>query len=1153
MVSNAFYQTSFLNQLIEKHGRLFPHGHMGDYNMACLTLWNSPQFLYYDFPLAVFGHWKENTTAQLHDLQTTMPEYQEWVAWITAQYLKQMPVKSYTWLNCVAASLLDMKKKLDLPYELDWTGYYIDLARELRGLKKRGIDIAVQERDWIQASTRLSPQDQARIATGITRGRTWVKENRLLELDPAKGGGTIPPALVGKDFKLFPGQSYGFQNVLEACEIFEELSFGFPAAFPEGPNRSGAGQEKRNQERPTQDDRQLSPEEVRELFVRGNYSSVAMAGLKDEWQTYAAWGLIGKTREALEGLSRFGQEEARFYSAVASWIGGDESAAVRGLERIPTAHAQNLLSMIRKPKIRVLAQHPWRRTGTQDLLTGMDQDPKFQVQNLSFHPQDLTNQPHGDVHKFYSRQHPPDFYLCQMVEWHLIPPNIGELPCPIIAQTADYDLHIQTLYPWLQLFDEMIVCDGDEWKDVCRLVPAPVSTFPKSFCVPKKIPPPGAGRRDIDFFLSGTVKSPYNPDKALLLNPVMRMADLRILLVQGYANNDAYWNCLARSKVSCTYTRRPKNTPTRGLEALAMGCALVVQQNNVLTLFAGEKEGVLTYSLEEGDLRQSIREIIHNWPEFERRARKGAAIIRKEFSPLLAGSQYLRFAAFLAAKPRAERRKGLPRALDQRRMVKWKGWLPSDEAVGLFVRLRRANLTSWKKPAEELHPHWVNLFCREIFLSMEAERVHSQMSLSQRKLVTKTLQLYRACSARFPQSLVLNFNWIRNALHFGMPEEVSLALRAAEKICGDSSGEWELDVFDDVYTWDFCNSFFNFRQYTDWVTEHLMTGKAVQSGLIRLILASLHYYLAHYTNRLEHFQRAAALDPDFPYYRLLYAQALLSRGGESDFARAHELLVDLAENSILDMEAYNLILDMPGPYKPAKNRSLQIRAFLDFLREKVIIVEPVASTFPLQPAQFGGTSAAPSLSPGEVPTTSPDILIQEILQLSCLSPDSRSFVGIPFAHLMGASLLGGGSGNGLGQLQQLKQQAMDLYTQGALKRAEEVYKQAFALYPNDPDVLLSLGRICYDQGKDNEALQYLKSLLAAKPDEAEAWAGVALVALRLKEPMAFAKARQQLSTLNPRHPLLPTLERAAIKDVDSLTGHRETRKTPQAQSATSRP
>lgn len=687
------------------------------------------------------------------------------------------------------------------------------------------------------------------------------------------------------------------------------------------------------------------------LFTAGNYAAVAMIGSSDEWRTYAALGLIGKTPEAIDGLSRFDHPQARFYSAVASWIGGDEVKAIEGLKKIAMPHAKNLLGLIRKPKIKVLTQLPWRREGTQDLLTGMARESKFQVQNISFHPKDLPNEPYANIQKFYNRRLPPDFYLCQMVEWHVIPPNIQELPCPIIGQTADYDLHIQAVYPWLQLFDEMVVCDRDEWKDVRRLVSAPVSTFPKSFCVPNQMPSVFRGHREIDFFLSGTVKSPYNPDKARLLNQILRMPDIKSMLFQGFLDSAHYWRRLAHSKITCTYVRRPGSTPTRGLEALSMGCALIVQKGSVLTLFVGENEGVLTYT-DVSDLPQAIHRILRHWPDFEDRARHGAQIIRREFSPSAAGGQYLRFATFLAAKPRGSRRKAQVGNLDQRRMVQWKGWLPSHEAAKVFSNLRQANLSRWQAQLMGLNPRLVNLICREVFLDMDPKKVHIAVSPRQHQLISRMLHLYEKCAARFPRALVLCFNSIRNALHFGSPEEVSRALLVAQKIISSPAANWQVDVFDDLFTWDYCNSFFNFRRYTDLVTQHLLTGKPVKADLINLILASLHYYLGHYTSRIKDFQMAATLDPDFPFYRLSYAQALIRRGEAEDLATAIDLLSDLAENSILDLEAYNLLLDLQEQGLFDKQKAIQIRALIMGMQESIYIAEPIVSSAPLQPALF---------------------------------------------------------------------------------------------------------------------------------------------------------------------------------------------------------
>src|SRR5262249_4555063 len=161
-------------------------------------------------------------------------------------------------------------------------------------------------------------------------------------------------------------------------------------------------------------------------------------------------------------------------------------------------HARNLLRLIDKPRLRVLAQLPWTRTGCSDLVSGLRKDHKFKVENVSYHPADRGNSPYADVRSLCNPAEPPDFYVCQMLGWHLVPPNLLDLPCPVLGQTADYDLHIQTVHPWLQLFDELVVTDPSEWEDVRRLAAAPVSTFPKSFGLPEGLPPLPKGRRDWD-------------------------------------------------------------------------------------------------------------------------------------------------------------------------------------------------------------------------------------------------------------------------------------------------------------------------------------------------------------------------------------------------------------------------------------------------------------------------------------------------------------------------------------------------------------------------------------------------------------------------------------------------------------------------------
>jgi len=180
-------------------------------------------------------------------------------------------------------------------------------------------------------------------------------------------------------------------------------------------------------------------------FCQGNYTSAALFGSRQEWQTHAALGLVGKTREAVEGLSRFDHAEARFYSAVASWIDGDEPKAISGLKDLNFPHARNLLALIRKKKIQVLAQLD--RGSQWDFISALPKDGRFQIRNAGFKPGDIPNRPYADVHEFYDKKQPPDFYVTKLVEWHQLPPNLDELPCPTFGHTADYDIHIQTVHP----------------------------------------------------------------------------------------------------------------------------------------------------------------------------------------------------------------------------------------------------------------------------------------------------------------------------------------------------------------------------------------------------------------------------------------------------------------------------------------------------------------------------------------------------------------------------------------------------------------------------------------------------------------------------------------------------------------------------------
>ncbi len=708
----------------------------------------------------------------------------------------------------------------------------------------------------------------------------------------------------------------------------------------------------------------LWKDSMEESFASGNYASVAMNGNPSEWQTHAAMGLIGKCREGIEGLAKFPQPEAKFYLAVAHWINGDEEFAARILREIPLPHARNLAALIRKTQIKVLAQLPWTRKAPHDLLTAAARDCKFDIQNISFHPQDLLNEPNADVHQFYSPEDPPDFYVCQMVEWHTLPPNLQELPCPTFGQTSDYDLHIQAVYPWLQVFDEFLVASQTEWQDVRRLVSVPVASFPKSFGVSDRLPPISSVSRPIDVFLSGTITHPYNPDKARLLQQLLAASDLEVRFINGFVGQTPYEAFLNQSKVVFTYVRTPGCMPTRGLEALSMGCAVAIQKGSVLSLYVGEREGVLTYDFEADDLIPAIRRIRSNWPDFEQRARQGAEIIRREFSLSRVASQYLRFLTFLAAKPRGPRQKVVKERLRQKRSILWKGWLPDNAAL---KRMRQNNISVWAKELEscenarafidmgrelileyaaglkkgtaapdlkDLLNQGLHLMGGEMILEYAAAVKKENTAAEGKDLLNQGLHVFRSGLARFPGSLPLRFNLIRTLLHFGPPETLPEALGLLEGTFKVPAEDWRIDPLEDVFPWDFFGTLFNYRRYFDAITHLLMGDAPEKHALAQLILASLHYYAGRYLTDINHLEKATSLDPEFPIYRLCYAKELMKGEQEGAKERAETLLFDLAENSIAFAEAFELLEELQGQQRVANPRFLSLPSRIGKARQQ---------------------------------------------------------------------------------------------------------------------------------------------------------------------------------------------------------------------------
>jgi hypothetical protein len=650
-----------------------------------------------------------------------------------------------------------------------------------------------------------------------------------------------------------------------------------------------------------------------DAFAGGDYLSTARQFPADDWRYWASLGLIGHPTDAASELERFEDPRAAFFSGVASWIAGDDSRARHVLARSDGEHARRLVDFIGNRPVRVLAQLPWNRTGSWDILTHL-KDPAFELFNISFHRDDIQNRPYADVRSLVPAGVRPDFFVAQMLEWHLIPPNLRTLGCPVIGHSSDFDLHIQTVAPWLELFDELIVLDHVEWRQMSDLVPVPVSVFPQVFGVPAKLPEVPTGEREIDVFVSGTITHPYHLDKDPVLLDVIGTPDIHLRVIQGFEARGEYYENLATSKVCCTFVRHAGAMPTRGLEALAMGCAVVVQEESALRLFAGESHGVLSYRAGSQDLVEAIRTAVSRWDDYRLRARRGAEIVRRQFALEQVASRYLRFLTFLAARPRPARAGPDADRLVQKRAVVYRGWLPSYRfGSGLLWDWAAASTASIERrlDAEET-AGLLNDLARERLLA----HYHDSHTASQ-WLATVVMPLERAVE-RFPDALVPRLNLVRVLLHFGEPEYVRRGLRLLDDTLGRPVDGWHVDPLDDVLPWDFCSSWFNYRRYLDAVTRLLTSPISAAPELVAVIVASLSHYRARYADEMpgvrskwELAADAARLDPDFPEYVLYRCRLLISRARPDDVDEVHRQLQRLARRSTRLLEILDLARHLP--------------------------------------------------------------------------------------------------------------------------------------------------------------------------------------------------------------------------------------------------
>ncbi len=656
-------------------------------------------------------------------------------------------------------------------------------------------------------------------------------------------------------------------------------------------------------------------------FTAGNFCGVAGSSQVDGQQISAAMGLIGQVHSAVAGLEKENSDEARFYLGAALWIDGNEAEATDVLSHSNLPEAKRLLALIRKPQINVLTQTVWE----EDVF----EDDHFHVQHAGIKRTRrnseglwvpdcrIPEKPFLGIREELTIK--PDFYFAHMIEWQYLPYDLTELDCPTFGVTSDTDIHIQNNAPWLPAFDQVITLGPEEWAKVRSLRHGPVCTFPKLFGInPNHFQTITAPEnREVDVFISGTMSSHYHPDKARLLQALLGDTSLHIRSMDGFLAPLSYASELMRSKVSFTYIRHPGSMPSRGVESLAAGCAVLTQAGSALGLYVGQDEGVYIY--EPDQLANRINDLVENWQTVGPQAQRGSQIMRREFQQSRCISQFLRFLTVQTANAGQSRWRQSPDAPHQKRVIAKKGWVYPPTINQCQLK------HTWKEceEKESVNPRASQIIdaAREVdlYLSSDIPDIqrlmrnpdeYKKINRMQTELNEDANRIYRHGWDTHPDSLALRFNGIRHDLHLGEPEYIQEVLDHVRSILNNTESFGVIDPHEDIMPWDYHGAFFNYRSYLDTLTLGLGNNCLDTDKLKNLILASLAHYLGQYTGEVEHLEQAVNWDPEFPRYQYSLARSLLLRNNVGDAERATSLLEVLFNSSILITPSFRLLTNI---------------------------------------------------------------------------------------------------------------------------------------------------------------------------------------------------------------------------------------------------
>jgi len=107
------------------------------------------------------------------------------------------------------------------------------------------------------------------------------------------------------------------------------------------------------------------------------------------------------------------------------------------------------------------------------------------------------------------------------------------------------------------------------------------------------------------------------------------------------------------------------------------------------------------------------------------------------------------------------------------------------------------------------------------------------------------------------------------------------------------------------------------------------------------------------------------------------------------------------------------------------------------------------------------------------------------------------------------------------QAYDMDRQGLELYREKKYAEAEQKFKAAIELKPNDPVLLNNLGFLYYVMGRNDDALTYLQKTLALDPKRKEAHGNIAELYYKMGQKTEAKQHYEQYLALYPNSPKAP--------------------------------